>query len=693
MSPTYKKTSMDASEMSNLIKAAKQQSLERSQKEEAKKKKMVVASNVDSPKILTNPTDVESIEHGSYVQTEDGMGAIIIDHELELEKRQSNDKTGQALLNLLNPVGLISDANQYIPNYGEDAPEGYDPGVQFINENPYHPQAKRLKEIKSGFSNLVLGLPGHGLVSADSDEGKMVTEAFHKLETGEIVLPTPEEYEKQKEEAKKKREQERLERQAKAKEALKLQTNQNNTETHQIEDNIEPQMAEMPEKVVIKKGVDELMNVLESGNNNQVTPDTPEVGNITKNPTSETNPNEQATQPTPKSPTVFNLAEAEEEVNEVSETVPETESTDEEIKPNEVVHIDVPAGEVNNFMETLPLETYDKVVKSKVIKVNEVELKDIPTATTRVTNIADYKRLTKRRPRTKMAEVTERVLINSGFVITVKGATSLEMATIFTNPNTNDVDWEKEYNFCYEHTVGTSIGKLSYNEFLAKVDPTDIETILAGIYEISETDTRNISIICGTNDGGCGESYEVEVKISDLPNFDDVTNEMKERIKKIVDAKNSVDDTKRIVEDSPTSIVKVVKLGEDRFVKLRTTTGNMMIERIDRIDDISQVYGALIAVLVLYVESITVQVQERPDVEPRTYLLDTTELICEELLQLNDEELQCVKDIITNELPQYRPITYSIKGPCKCPHCGNVKNSIPCSISDLVFQKAQSVLA
>ena len=554
-----------------------------------------------------------------------------------------------------------------------------------------------------GFSKLTPGLPGHGLVSADSEEGRLVAEAFHKLETGEIVLPTPEEYEKQKEEAKKKRDQERAERQAKAKEALKAQTARNDTKEQPVVEREEPQMAEMPENAVIKKGVDELMSALETGNtNHQVQPDTtPNVGTPIENPASNRNDNsnEQVVQPVrekpqmpPQKPATFNLAEAEEEVKENAENAPEVESDTETIKPEEVVHIDVPAGEADTLMEHLPLGTYDKVVKAKVIKVNEVELKDVPTATARVTSIADYKRLAKRRPKTKTAEVTERALINSGFVITLKGATSLEMATIFTSPNTTDVDWEKEYNFCYEHTVGTSLGKLSYNEFLAKVDPTDIETILDGIYEISETDTRNVSIICGTNDGGCGQSYEVEVKISDLPNLDEVTDEMKARIKTIVDAKNSVDETRRIVEDSPTSIVKTIKL-DDRYIKLRPTTGSMMIERIDRIDSIGQTYSPLVAILVLYVESITVQIQERPDVEPVSYLLDTVDLICEELMHLDDDELQCVKDVVTNELPQYRAITYSIKGPCKCPHCGNVKKSIPCSISDLVFQKAQSVLA
>lgn len=419
---------------------------------------------------------------------------------------------------------------------------------------------------------------------------------------------------------------------------------------------------------------------------NMTTQGVEQVANQTPTPETTSVPKEET--PKQEAPKTFNLAAAEEEVKEAEATPVVEEEKKEEIKPDEVVEINVPAGEADKLIDNLPLDTYQKVVRSKVVKINEVTLKDIPTATTRVTSIADYKQLAKRRPRTKTAELTERVLVNSGFVITLKGATSLEMATIFTSPTSSDVDWEKAYRFCYEHTVGTSIGKLGYNEFVKKVDPADIETILYGIYEISESDSRSVTINCGE----CGGSYEVDVKIAQLPNLDDVNEETRNRIKTIVDAKNSVDDTRRIVEDSPTCNVKVVQFGDDRYITLRTTTGNMMIERIDRVDDISNEYGALIAILILYVESITIMVQDRPDVEPTPYLLDTIDTICEELVQLSDEELKYMKDIVV-EFKQFKPVTYSIKGPCQCPNCGDSKKSIPCAIADLVFQKAQSVLA
>ena len=692
----HEQSNMDASDMSELIKAAKAQQIEKSKKLAEEKKHQVPNKNTVQ---VTNTSDLSSVEHGSYVETEDGVGGIVIDHDVELERIRENDETGQKLIALLDENSIISDVNAYVPDYGEEAPEGYDPGVEYIKNNPYDPKVRDMMKIKEGFSKLTFGLPGHGLVDANSEEGKRVTEALDKLRTGEIVLPTAEEYEAQKKAAAERRAKRMAEQNNQQEEVI--DTNYKAIEEKEIE------MAEMPENAIMKKGVDDLLNEINGTNNiNEVGGPVP-MNRIDLNDIEEpTNEEVKTPEPPhvvlgqpivpPKPPveeqTPINLAGLEEELDaEAHGTMVVNKPVEPEIKPEEVVTINVPEGEADTLIQNLPLETYDKVVKAKVVKVNEIELKDVPTRTTRITDIESYRRLTQRRPSINTAEITERVLINSGFVVTLKAATSLEMATIFS-ASSSDIDWEKEYTFCYEHTVGTSIGKLSYNEFVSKVSPSDIETILFGIYEISETDTRKVSIICGTNDGGCGKSYEVDTEINKLPNYDALNDRSKERIKKIVAAKNSLDESRRIAKDSPTTLAKYVECG-DRILTVRATTGNMMIERVDRIDEMAATYNPIIALLMLYVENIRITYREREDAPETSFLIDTVGILCEELLKLTDQEIEFIKDIITNDLEEYPTVTFSIKGPCICPHCGNVKDSIECSVSDLVFQKAQSVLA
>lgn len=693
--PRHEQSRLTDSEMSELIKAAKSQHKEK----KSEKSKDILDKKSNSKPITTSPrtpvtaTNLSSAEHGSYVKGEDGIGGILIDHEVEINKMREKDVTGKKLMSLLDSSSLVVDVGEYKPDYGPDAPEGYDPGVQYIRENPFDPKVNDMMKIKEGFAQFDIGL--HGLVDKNSEEAKRVREALNKLRTGEVVLPTPEEYEAQKKAALERREQKQVEIE-----------NNPQPSNQAMEENNEPTMAKMPENAFMKKGVDSLLNEINGKNVNEPNEELVPMNRIDLSELETTPVEEPVVEPphfvlgqplVPPQPKAvpIDLVELQEELNNdaantVETTVVQPEPTN-TIKAEDIVEINVPAGESETFMQTLPIETYDKVVNAKVIKVNEVELKDVPTKTTRLVDIAKYRMLSKRRPDTKTAEVTERVLINSGFVVTLKAATSLELATIFSSPTSMNVDWEKAYIFCYEHTVGTSLGKLSYNEFLVRVLPVDIETILFGIYEISETDTRKISIKCGRDDGGCGESYEVEATISKLPNYSTLDEVSKERIKKIISIKNSPDETRRFIDNSPSTFVKYIKCG-DKTIAVRNTTGAMLLERTDRIDDLSATYGGIVAVLVMYVESIIITYKEREDTEPVNYLIDTLDIICEELRKLTDEEIVVIKDIILDTIQDYPTIDFSIKGPCICPHCGNIKEAIPCTISELVFQKVQSVL-
>lgn len=236
-------------DMSEIIKAAKLQQEERNKKTVENRKKPIV--NQQPIPQTVNPSE---LKHGDYVQTEDGVGGIIIDHEEELRKMQENDATGKALLELVHGDSIVTDANDYIPNYGKGAPKGYNPGVEYITNNPDDPKTKSMKDIKKGFAGLTYGLPGHGLVPADSEEGRRVTEALEKLRTGEIILPTPEEYERQKQEALERRKQRNLDK----------QTNKNIEQQPIDKDPIkEVSMAEMPENAVMRGGVEDLLKAIQ----------------------------------------------------------------------------------------------------------------------------------------------------------------------------------------------------------------------------------------------------------------------------------------------------------------------------------------------------------------------------------------------------------------------------------------------
>lgn len=735
MEPTtrYQKGGID---MKAVMEAAK---VQREQKQPTgQQRRPPVARN---PVVVKVAIDANTAEHGDFVTTGDGSGAILIDHEVEMAKYQSNDKTSKSLIALVESPDLISDVNDYKPDYGEDAPEGYDPGVQYIKENPYEKKALDMIKIKDGFSKLTYGT--HGLVNADSEEGKLVEEALENLRSGKVVLPTPEEYEEQKREAALKRKQrsEKLKgTPVEHKEPETPTTSKNTTQAvtprrpkpQSIQSEPDIQMADMPENYVMKKGAVEQMSEINekttpvaprrnpvATTNGNTTPPKKEETTRTDTPATKpeqapkmgtpatanrpavvhqepepTAPNTESVTQEEDAPTgepsggVLNLAELEAEAEDMKGGfVEEDDGTGEANSANNdpVTIINVPEGQVGDVIKQLPPETFEKVVASKVVQINEVELKDVPTATRRITDINDYKKLKRIRPQ-KQPEITERALINSGFVVTLKGATSMEMSAIFISMNSSDIDWGKSYQFCFEHTIGTSIGRLGYNEYVAMVDPSDIETILDGIYEVSEHDEISVQVNCQ-----CGLPYDVKIKTATLATPNRLPKESMDRVKEILDAKNDIDRAKKIQETSPTVTVKYIQSG-DKTIVIRTTTGDMMVGRIDSINRIADEYNGAIAAIALFVEKVLVTAQLNENVEPDVYELTDLDIICEELKQLEDEELEMVKNMIS-DLKQYETVQYTLKGPFQCPNCGHVDKEVGCTIADLVFQKVQRALA
>ena len=758
MATKYEKSDFD---MAALVKSAQQKRESR----ESARQSTPAPEQESSRSPVSVASNLESAHDGDYVQMEDG-GAIVIDHEEQLAKMREADKTGKALMELVTSPDLIS-ANEYIPDYGEDAPDNYDPGVQYINENPYDTNTKKLKDIKKNYSEFTFGV--EGLVDANSEEGRLVNEALEKLRTGEVILPTPEEYEEQKKAAEERKRQRRERLSGKVQDQTTNNSQNQPTQSQVIDtkptipkkdDGSELEMAEMPENAIIRKGAVEQM--AELMNESSVTPIKPkkssvvvaapqedkdsaaeaikaaeaalqtpvepavpepeeESGMVIESPKHDSQPRENGAPDTPivteptneldeavreeiptelipenktrVKPAPIDLAGMEEELEDIksaprqNQEVVDAEATE---KPNVTV-INVPQGEANDFLKSMPLEAYDKVVQSKSIQVNKVELRDVPTATRRVESIADYRALKQRRSVNRPTELAERVLINSGIIVTLKPATSMEMSTIFKTMVDNETDWMKVYQFAFEHTVNTSIGKLSYDQFVAYVAPADVETILHGIYEISEPGERKIQVMCGIGDGGCGAPYEVKIDTSTLPSIDKLPQESKDRIAEIIKARNDIQKAKAIQMASPTMNVKVCQL-DDRYLYIRPTTGHMIIERTDRLIDIQEAYGPFIVLLIMYVEKITISYQVREDVKPETMDLTDIDIICEELKTITDEDLEAIKSIIANDINDFEPVRYSLKGQFTCPNCGLTKTEIDCQISDLIFQKVQRML-
>lgn len=701
----------------------------------------------------TQPTTQKRIvQHGDAVELEDGTVGIYIDHQVEMQRLQEVDKTKMKLMNLVKQdSSLITDENQeyVVDEFGNHT----DPGTEWLKRNPYSTKANTMRKIKAGFSQLTYGFKG--LVPINSEEGRIVAEALDKVRTGEVILPTPEEYEAQRlaAEHRKRERMQRLQQKANEQPTKKQKSTKTRTKKKQVqkvehpvdisvttppeEPETEIKMAEAPKYAIVQKGV---LEQLMENNKDEITKSTSTIeptepvtikkpksripvvttdesisdseGMVITNTDINSSTNEPSTQVPPppqqeeKKPLdmfqVHEMVEAQ-RAEILQQTDSDIESSDNEegstaTETPDVMHITLEKGQAKDFAQNMPKELYDKFQATKTVHIEEIEMKQIPTATRRITDISQYRELCSKRPNHVVGELAERALVNSGIIIVVKAASSIEQASIFLPHADNymDYDMERVYEFMYTHTVDTSIGKLSYNEFKDVISLLDIDTVLEAIYSISEQKEKTISMNCPADDEddgipGCGGSFEMKINTGTLPDTKNFPKESMDQVKKIIKAKGDLEKSKEIQMTSPASTVRIAKIG-DRYFVARSMTASRYITLDARRAELSK-YPQIIKLLLINVDSIQIETPIEGTDEVETSVIDSVELIAEELTQLTDEELTLLKQFLTT-IKEYVPMRFSIKGPYQCPLCGKVHPDAQLnSMIQLIFQVALTTLS
>lgn len=351
----------------------------------------------------------------------------------------------------------------------------------------------------------------------------------------------------------------------------------------------------------------------------------------------------------------------------------------------DTVQFNVPEGQVKSFISTLSTETRANISRSQSIVINEVKKRDVPTSTRTIKSLDEFKRII---PQKKHSEVIGIALPNSGLYATFKGAGSLAMATILPDLDTNQVDYQKRYQFCHDCLVDTSIGKLSLSEFCAYVSNDDLELCLFAILRASEADENTIVLECGNED--CKSEYEVKYKLTELLDVDSITKETNDQVTRIIQNKDVFDNAKEVFESSPTMTTKQIDVtdgdGNKISIDFRIPNGTVTIDRQPHIQEIMQNYNQYILGFILWIPRIYYTVQIEGDETAEPYMIDDAMVIAEVLSTLDDEVLRTMGQVVSG-MAVYGGLTFSFKGDYRCPKCGRRETKIPCRIDDLLFYK------
>lgn len=634
-----------------------------------------------TPTNKSGSINLDNYEHGDIVEI-NGIPGIVVDREKPLKDIAKNDDELNKIKTLLDP----SDPTFSKVDPGvKKSKEFYEVMDKYLEE---HIETKmKREEVQKAFAGWEIA--GEGMLVPSSDpRAKRYAEAMEKIRSGQIVLPTVEEYERQEAEAKK-RQREMADRHLAQQ---KSAPQQNSTQTQGAQESTvvntpvpvpEPKVTEMEEmnmneedrkKIIQSTQVDPMMAAIANAK---------EEKPVTTEETVAPQTDAQVAS-APSEPKPIDLFAAKEQLDEMRAVNQPTQPAPqvEEEKPD--MTFNIPAGREDTFMDNLRPRTAAKIEAAKKIKVVFTKDLNLPKVSRRIADIDGYRSVA---PKNVSADITPRILINSGYIGYFKPCGALKWSRLAPAINEDgefeDMDQAKVIQFCYEQLVTTSIGNLSYREFLENTSVEDIQAMLHAIMGASLPDEQEVMMTCGN----CHNEFETKYSISELPDYDNMADDTKEQVQKIQNAKDMIEDAKDVHDESP--VMQVCPYTADSTGSIFVFKHSDLTTSVDRqvvSKYLAERYGASAALLSVVITEVRIKIGNTGTDDDWSLSNDPT-VICEELLRLSKDNLDEMKAVV-DEIPMITPITYSFKGTRTCSNCGQELSQLRQNIHTLVFQIA-----
>lgn len=611
---------------------------------------------------------LDEASHGEIITLEDGISGLVIDLQEEFNQRYRDEK-----MELMEKVA--DEKDQLFDHIAVDSKPKVD-AAELIKKKfgEKSDNYMKVKELQMEFSKYTFG--PEGLLPVGDQRAIDYAKKIEALRSGKVRLPTVTEYEQQLKELEEER----------RREAIMEINNQNLTPL------TPPQTQPQQPEPQIQKSADRAID-----------PNTPVVGvqplavpkkEISQEPaqtvpqyTQQKEPDAQAPiQQTGKPKTTpiqpINIARLQAAKNG---TLPEQQVTPEPepvVQPEPQIVLNVPAEQAATLVENLPSELKEKVNASAVLEVRAVVMKDVPVATRTIDNLTQFKNIM---PRKVVGSLVKKVLINSGYIVTVEGASSLEMATIAYDPDTQYPDWPKRVQFAFDHIVSSSIGDLTFTKFVQETSSTDIDVIIAAIYQASEPDVKKMMVICGNK--RCRSTHEVTFSVSNMWDVSGFDEETILYFNEIVEAEDNIFAAREVHNRAPVMKVDYLQF-DNMYFAVKHSDAAMAVIYFPQAINLAKEYNEAVAIYAAFIREVRFVEGDQ------TYNSFAPEVICQALLNITDDKGQvAIQKYITDNVKEYKNYEYFMK-PLKegdffsCSKCGRVDEKIPVKPDTLVFRKA-----
>lgn len=326
-------------------------------------------------------------------------------------------------------------------------------------------------------------------------------------------------------------------------------------------------------------------------------------------------------------------------------------------------------------------EEREKLRSARQITLREVEVKDLE-------NVKIKKKTNKKPVETLIQNVIHQhtvmvPLISSGYTVKLKGCSVFELLALMNiKENENPtVTMKEKWSTIYSKIVETSLGDLTYTEFMSKTAYSDLPMLLFGLTCASFPDEDTVDLKCNK----CDKSFKHNYLMNSTLRFEMLPDATKERFKEVIDNSYIKQDSIEYASNALVNTVKRFRLPSsgilvdfefkngDRFIS--KTLKDVQTDGLDEMD--------------ITILGITAVIQRMllPDLDANDgsyFEINEPLEMVEVVRQLDFTDRRIVVKQSENMIAETE-IKFGLVD-VTCPHCGHVTNVIKIDkIEDILF--------
>lgn len=382
----------------------------------------------------------------------------------------------------------------------------------------------------------------------------------------------------------------------------------------------------------------------------------------------------------------FAEAEAEEKKAEDDESE-DTEETDDELDRDDfiegyekaVVIIDkTNFGTVINFTD----EEREKLEKSRKIKLEEVEtvsLKSIKTK--KLKKKDDFNKIINR---VTNITTTNIVLPASGYTAAIKGCSAYELVSLIQENKNALINAQDKWSLIYNKLDSTSIGKMSFDEFMHNTASVDYNTFIYGLLCSTYPDDDKLPITCPK----CKKEFEHLYSTRSLIRVEKMDEVLQDTIMKIVDNSVTEASAKAVHDESPISIVKTIKLPvsgiiAEVYVQSAYDLINKSIKGLQENKDSKYNNAAVLSTFIR-----TFYIYDESD--GSYFTVDDANDILQTLYSLSEVDVLVIRNM-GDKLVEHTTVEYGLMD-ITCPHCKHYMPTLDLELENILFYRYRQIL-